>query len=103
MVSMSGYEARGPGSIPRRAPFFSVLFFFLFYPFNNKLLHILVKWHHQNDQNSHFLTFYIDLRMKPMGMRLNLALLKENEFGDPRFLFFFLKGNIIVHEIKINS
>ena len=33
----------------------------------------------------------------------NLALLKENELGDPIFLFFFLKGIIIVHEIKINS
>ena len=41
--------------------------------------------------------------MKPMGVGLNLALLKENKFGDPRFLFFFLKGSIIVHEIKINS
>ena len=32
---------------------------------------------------------------------LNLALLKENKFGDPRFLFFFLKGIIIVHELKL--
>ena len=24
-------------------------------------------------------------------------------FGDPRFLCIFLKGDIIVHEIKINS
>ena len=47
--------------------------------------------------------FYIELRMKSMGVGLNLVLLKENEFGDPRFLFFFLKGNIIVHSIKINS
>ena len=39
--------------------------------------------------------------MKPMGVGLNLALLKENKFGDPRFLFFFLKGIIIVHEFKI--
>ena len=40
--------------------------------------------------------------MKPMGVGLNLALLKENYFGDSRFLFFFLKGIIIVHELKIN-
>ena len=39
--------------------------------------------------------------MKPMGVGLNLALLKENQFGDPRFLFFFLKGIMIVHELKI--
>ena len=36
-----------------------------------------------------------------MGVGLNLALLKENYFGDPRFLFIFLKVCIIVHEIKI--
>ena len=35
-----------------------------------------------------------------MGVGLNLALLKENRFGDPKFLFFFMKGIIIVHEIK---
>ena len=40
--------------------------------------------------------------MKPMGVALNLALLKENQFGDPRFLSFFMKGFIIVHELKIN-
>ena len=38
-----------------------------------------------------------------MGVGLDLALQKENKFGDPRFLFFFLKGNIIAHEIKTNS
>ena len=36
-----------------------------------------------------------------MGVGLNLALLKENSFGDPRLLSFFLKGIIIVHELKI--
>ena len=46
-------------------------------------------------------SFYIELRMKPKGVGVNLALLKENEFGDPRFLFFFLKGIIIDHELKI--
>ena len=39
--------------------------------------------------------------MKPMGVGVNLALLKDNKFGDPRFLLFFLKGIIIVHELKI--
>ena len=48
------------------------------------------------------MNFYFELRMKPMGVGLNLALLKENQFGDPTFLFFFLKGIIIVHELKIN-
>ena len=38
--------------------------------------------------------------MKAMGVGLNLALLKANKFGDPRFLFFYLKGIIIVHELK---
>ena len=41
--------------------------------------------------------------MKTMGVGLNLALLKENKLGDPRFLFFFLKCMIVVHDIKINS
>ena len=41
--------------------------------------------------------------MKPMGMGLNLALLKDNFFGDPKYLFFFLKGIIIVHELRIFS
>ena len=41
--------------------------------------------------------------MKPIGDGLNLALHKDNKFGDPRFYSFFLKGIIIVHEIKINS
>ena len=38
-----------------------------------------------------------------MGVGLNLALLKENKFGDPIFLFFYLRysGIIIVHELKI--
>ena len=35
---------------------------------------MLVKRHHQNDRNGHPRTFYIELRMKPMGVGLNLAL-----------------------------
>ena len=41
--------------------------------------------------------------MKTMGVGLNFALLKENKFGDPRYLFFFLTGIIIGNEIQINS
>ena len=73
MVSVSGYKARGPGSIPGCAHIFSV-FFVSFLTFNAKLLHILVKWHHQNERNGHPRTFYIELRMKPIGVGLNLAL-----------------------------
>ena len=73
MVSVSGYKARGPGSIPGCAHIFSVFFSF-FFNYNAKLLLILVKWHHQNDRNGHPRTFYIELRMKPMGVGLNLAL-----------------------------
>ena len=73
MVSVSGYKARGPGSIPGCAYIFSV-FFLSFLHFNAKLLHKLVKWHHQNDRNGRPPTFYIELRMKPMGVGLNLAL-----------------------------
>ena len=57
-----------------RTYFQCVFFFFLSQHFNAKLLHILVKWHHQNDRNGHPRTFYIELRMKPMGVGLNLAL-----------------------------
>ena len=56
------------------AHIFSVCFFFLFKHFNAKSLHILVKWQHQNEQNGHPRTFYIELRMKPMEVGLNLAL-----------------------------
>ena len=48
--------------------------FLSFLTFNAKFIHILVKWHHQNDRNGHPRNFYIELRMKPMGMGLNLAL-----------------------------
>ena len=43
--------------------------------------------HHQNDRNDQPLTFYIELCMKYMGVGLDLALQKENWFGDPRFFF----------------
>ena len=56
------------------AHIFTVCFLFLFEHFNAKLLHMLVKWHHQNERNGHLRTFYIELRMKPMGVGLNLAL-----------------------------
>ena len=103
MVSVSGYKAGGPGSIPRCAPTFSVLFSFFF--FNILMLNCSYtsKMASSNERNGHSRTFYIELRMKPMGVGLNLALQKENWFGDPRFLFFFLKGSIIVREIKMNS
>ena len=64
---------------------------------------MLVKWHHQNDQIGHSSTCYIELCIKHMEVGSIVALLKENLLGDPRFLFFFLKGCIIVHEIKIKS
>ena len=43
---------------------------------------------------------YIELCINTYRAWLNGALLKENLFCDPRFLFFFLNGTIIVHEIK---
>ena len=35
-----------------------------------------------------------------MGVGINFALLKEAWYGDPHFLFFFLKVKILVYEIK---
>ena len=32
------------------------------------------KWHHQNDRNGHPRTVYIELRIEPMGVGLNLTL-----------------------------
>ena len=65
--------------------------------------YFIEKLHHQNDRNGQPLTFYIGLYMKYMGVGLDLAFKKDDWFGDPKFLFFFLKGIIIAHEIKINS
>ena len=39
--------------------------------------------------NLHSLTFYIGLFSKFVGVGLNLALLKDNKPGDPRFVLFF--------------
>ena len=36
-----------------------------------------------------FLNFYIELRMKPIGVGLNLALPKKNSSGDPRFFILY--------------
>ena len=59
-------------------PIFSV--FALSFFFNILMLKCvkLVKWHHQNDRNGNSGTFYIELCMKPIGVGLNLALIKEN-------------------------
>ena len=51
----------------------------------------------------HSLTFYIELSSKPVGVGLNLALLKDNEYGDPDFFLKILKGKMIVHEIKTKN
>ena len=49
---------------------------------------------------------YIELSSKYVcvwgGVGVNFALLKGNNSGDPHFSFFFLKGYIIVYEIKTN-
>ena len=46
-------------------------------------------------------TFIWSSCSKYVGVGTNFALLKENESGDPQFLFFFLKGYIKVYEIKV--
>ena len=59
VVSVSGYETREPGSIPGCAPIFSVFFpsFFSILMLN---CFILLKWHHQNNQNGHSWTFILN-------------------------------------------
>ena len=49
---------------------------------------------------NHYLRFYIELSLKYVVVGLNLAILKDNLYGNPPFFFFFLKGKMIVHEIK---
>ena len=49
------------------------------------------------------LTFTIELYLKSVGVGLTLVLLKDYKFGDPRFFLFFLKGKMIVHEIKTKN
>ena len=50
------------------------------------------------DTKNYSLTFYIELSSKSVGVGLSLALLKD-KYGDPHF---FLKGKMIVREIKAN-
>ena len=91
MAQWLACQAREPVNLDRfpGAHLFSVCFFFFFFSIQMLNCYKLVKWHYHNDRNGNFETFYIELCMKPMGVGLNLALLKENKFGDPRFLFFF--------------
>ena len=53
-------------------------------------------------QKIHSLKFYIELSSKFVGKGLNLALLQDNESGDPRF-FPFSKMQMIVHGIKTKN
>ena len=53
----------------------------------------LYKW-----QKLHSLNFLIELSSKFVGVGTNLALLQDNQSGDP-IVFFFLKCQMIVHEI----
>ena len=39
---------------------------------------------------------------KTYGGGVKFSPVERELFGDPRFLFFFLKGIIAVHELKIN-
>ena len=102
VVSVSALNQRPRVDSQGQHLYFRLFFFFFpFKYFNAELLHrkdVSSKW-----SKGSTLTFYIELCMKFMGVGLDLALQKENKFGDPRFLFFFLKGNIIDHEIIIHS
>ena len=84
------------------AHIFLVCFFFLF--FNILILNcfiIILKMASSKQPKWSFLNFLYWITNETYGVEVNLALFKENEFGDPRFLFFFLKGIKIVHELKI--
>ena len=66
------------------------------------LNYFIEKGHHQDDQNGQPLIFFKEVCFKPIGEWSDLALQKDNKFGDPRFLFVFLKGIIFANEIKVN-
>ena len=50
------------------------------------------------------LIVYVQLCLKSMGMGSNFRPPeKKNKCGDPQFISFFLKGKMIVHEIKTKN
>ena len=59
------------------------------------LNYFIEKGHHQNDQNGQPLIFYKEVCFKPIGEGSDLALQKDNKFGDPRFFIRFSKRHFI--------
>ena len=64
--------------------------FFLFSPCNVKLLHTS-NMESNKRKEIHYSTFYIESSSNCVGVRLHLALLKDNKSGGPRFFFLFSK------------
>ena len=48
-----------------------------------------VIWNYINDKKLQYLSFYIESSSKFVGVGLNLALLKDNKYGDPPFFSVF--------------
>ena len=63
------------------------VFFFFSLVMQNYFIQVI--WNYINDNKIHSLSFYIELCSKFNGGVVKLALLKDNLFGDPRFVFFF--------------
>ena len=49
----------------------------------------IVIWNYINGNKLHSLTFYIELSSNFVGVGLNLALLRDYKYDDPRFFFIF--------------
>ena len=89
MVSMSDFGTRGPGSIPGWALITNCFFFLLLFSLVMQTYFIQVIWNYINDQKKvHSFIFHIELSSKFVGVGLNLAFLKEDKYGDPRFFSF---------------
>ena len=87
VVSVSDYGTGALGSIPGCVHKLQCFLSFFFSVFMLKYF-ILVIWNYKNDKTFHSFTFYIELCKKYVGVWVHLALLEENKFGEPIFLFF---------------
>ena len=74
---MSDFGTRGPGLIPGVGAYYKNNFFFFFsLVMQNYLIEVI--WNYINDKKLQYLTFYIELSSKFVGVGLNLALPKDN-------------------------
>ena len=80
----------------------NIIFFFFFFQLYNAESLPTSNMNSYKKQKEHSIMFILELSSKSVGVAVAFTLLKEN-LSDPHFFqFFFLKGKIIVFEIKTN-